>query len=291
MSKHATFRSTSASLLRTRVAALVAAGIGASLVLGTSVALADDASWHHHRHPVLASVTALGGALHHTRGSTRLRAHAGQEAGQTHAKHQVGQAHAKQEAGQAHARRQVGQAHAKQEAGQARARRQAGQARAKQEAVRRAAEARRAVVASRQRADAWVAPVEDYTIGQPFGISGPLWAYKHSGQDLVVNTGTPVKAVHRGTIVKAGPHGGGDGAAYGNAVVIKHDDNTYSQYAHLSHIAVRVGQMVMTGERIGLSGSTGNSTGPHLHFEIRTTPDYGSAVEPRAFLSAHGEDL
>ncbi|RLU85780.1 peptidase [Streptomyces griseocarneus] len=258
MSKHATFRSTSASLLRTRVAAFVAAGLGASLVLGTGVALADDASWHHHRQPVFASVAALTGALHTralpTRGNTRLRGHA------------------------------------RQQAGQARARQQAKQ-RARQQADRRAAEARRAAVASRQRADAWVAPVEDYTIGQPFGVSGPMWAYRHSGQDLVVNTGTPVKAVHRGTIVKAGPHGGGDGAAYGNAVVIKHDDNTYSQYAHLSHIAVRVGQAVMTGERIGLSGSTGNSSGPHLHFEIRTTPNYGSAVEPRAFLSARGEDL
>lgn len=140
-------------------------------------------------------------------------------------------------------------------------------------------------------ADAWVKPVDGYRIGQPFGIDGSRWANKHSGQDLVVDTGTPVKAVHRGTVVKAGPNGGGDGPAYGNAIVIEHDDRTYSQYAHLSQVKVQVGQRVDTGQEIGLSGSTGNSTGPHLHFEIRTTPDYGTAVEPLGFLSARGDKL
>ncbi|MBH1934976.1 M23 family metallopeptidase [Streptomyces sp. AV19] len=140
-------------------------------------------------------------------------------------------------------------------------------------------------------ADAWVKPVDGYVIGQSFGASGNMWANKHSGQDLVVPTGTPVKAVHKGTVVKAGANGGGDGAAYGNAVVIKHDDNTYSQYAHLSSLAVQVGQTVSTGQQIGLSGSTGNSSGPHLHFEIRTTPDYGTSVEPVAFLGARGGQL
>ncbi|KNB52052.1 M23 family metallopeptidase [Streptomyces caatingaensis] len=140
-------------------------------------------------------------------------------------------------------------------------------------------------------ADAWVKPVDGYVVGQPFGASGNMWANKHSGQDLVVPTGTPVKAVHRGVVVKAGPNGGGDGAAYGNAIVIKHDDNTYSQYAHLSSIAVQVGQSVTAGQQIGLSGSTGNSSGPHLHFEIRTTPDYGTAVEPVGFLGARGDRL
>ncbi|GAA0484771.1 M23 family metallopeptidase [Streptomyces stramineus] len=164
-------------------------------------------------------------------------------------------------------------------------------ARAKQEAAKRAAEARSKAEASRKRVDAWVSPVEGYQVGQPFGKAGAMWASKHSGQDLVVNTGTSVKAVHGGTVVKAGPNGGGDGPAYGNAIVIKHDNNTYSQYAHLSQVKVRVGQAVTTGQEIGLSGSTGNSSGPHLHFEIRTTPNYGTAVEPRAFLSARGENL
>lgn len=162
---------------------------------------------------------------------------------------------------------------------------------AKQEAAKRAEEARKKAEASRNRADAWVAPLADYQVGQPFGKAGAMWAAKHSGQDLVVNSGTPVMSVHGGTVVKAGPNGGGDGPAYGNAIVIKHDNNTYSQYAHLSTVKVSVGQSVSTGQVIGLSGSTGNSSGPHLHFEIRTTPNYGTAVEPVAFLKAHGEAL
>ncbi|MEU7045279.1 M23 family metallopeptidase [Streptomyces varsoviensis] len=142
-----------------------------------------------------------------------------------------------------------------------------------------------------KKASSWVKPVGSYKMGEPFGIAGSHWSHNHSGQDLVVNTGTPVKSVHGGTVVKAGPNGGGDGPAYGNAIVVKHDDNTYSQYAHLSKIGVHVGQSVKTGQEIGLSGSTGNSTGPHLHFEIRTTPNYGTAVEPLHFMSAHGDKL
>ncbi|EXU66108.1 peptidase [Streptomyces sp. PRh5] len=137
-------------------------------------------------------------------------------------------------------------------------------------------------------ANVWETPVDKYSIGAAFGLAGNLWSHNHSGQDFVVPTGTPVHAAHGGVVVKAGPNGGGDGPAYGNAIVIKHDNATYSQYAHLSRIDVRIGQSVSTGQQIGLSGSTGNSTGPHLHFEIRTTPNYGSAVEPLKFLRDHG---
>ncbi|MGW7576801.1 M23 family metallopeptidase [Streptomyces sp. NPDC054765] len=140
-----------------------------------------------------------------------------------------------------------------------------------------------------KKADAWVKPVDHYTLGEPFGIAGSHWAHKHSGQDFVVPTGTAVKAVHKGTVVKAGPWGGGDGPAYGNAIVIQHDNGTYTQYAHLSQIQVQVGQQVGTGQQIALSGSTGNSTGPHLHFEVRTGPNYGSGIEPTGFLRAHGD--
>uniref|UniRef100_UPI000A3B1CF8 M23 family metallopeptidase n=1 Tax=Streptomyces recifensis TaxID=67355 RepID=UPI000A3B1CF8 len=103
-----------------------------------------------------------------------------------------------------------------------------------------------------------------------------------------VPTGTEVLAAHAGTVVKAGPNGAGDGPAYGNAVVIKHGNGLYSQYAHLSRVDVKVGQIVKTGQHIALSGSTGNSTGPHLHFEIRKTPNYGSAVNPVNFLRTQG---
>ena len=103
-----------------------------------------------------------------------------------------------------------------------------------------------------------------------------------------VPSGTKVVAAHGGTVVKAGPGGAGDGSAYGNAIVIKHGKRTFSQYAHLSRINVKVGQVVKTGQRIALSGNTGNSSGPHLHFEIRTTANYGSAINPVAFLRAKG---
>ncbi|MFF7617170.1 M23 family metallopeptidase [Streptomyces lavendulae] len=134
----------------------------------------------------------------------------------------------------------------------------------------------------------WDKPVKSYTLSATFGKGGTMWSHKHSGQDFAVPVGTPVKAAATGTVVKAGPNGGGDGPAYGNAIVIKHANNTYSQYAHLSKIQVKVGQKVSVHQQIALSGNTGNSSGPHLHFEIRTTPNYGSAVNPVAFLRTVG---
>ncbi|MEV7420485.1 M23 family metallopeptidase [Streptomyces sp. NPDC089919] len=148
-----------------------------------------------------------------------------------------------------------------------------------------AAEAKPAAPA---KAVAWTDPVDHYTLSATFGKGGTLWSHKHSGQDFAVPVGTPVKAVHGGTVVKAGPNGAGDGPAYGNAVVIKHGNGTYSQYAHLSKVQVKIGQKVATNQQIALSGNTGNSTGPHLHFEIRTTPNYGSAVNPVSFLRTVG---
>ncbi|MFF1368669.1 M23 family metallopeptidase [Streptomyces virginiae] len=134
----------------------------------------------------------------------------------------------------------------------------------------------------------WDKPLEKYTLSATFGKGGNMWSHKHSGQDFAVPVGTPVKAAAAGTVVKAGPNGGGDGPAYGNAIVIKHANNTYSQYAHLSKIQIKIGQKVKASQRIALSGNTGNSSGPHLHFEIRTTSNYGSAVNPVAFLRTNG---
>ncbi|MEU3552705.1 M23 family metallopeptidase [Streptomyces fragilis] len=134
----------------------------------------------------------------------------------------------------------------------------------------------------------WVDPVQHYKLSASFAQNGGMWAHKHSGQDFAVPTGTKVFAAHEGTVVKAGSWGAGDGPAYGNAVVIKHGNGTYSQYAHLSKIQVSVGEKVNTGEQIALSGNTGNSSGPHLHFEIRTTANYGSAVDPAKFLATKG---
>ncbi|MER6996498.1 M23 family metallopeptidase [Streptomyces sp. NPDC000410] len=150
------------------------------------------------------------------------------------------------------------------------------------------AQAKVVKTAPAKKAGSWVKPVAGYTLTASFNQGGNMWSHKHSGQDFAVPVGTPVKAANSGVVVKAGPNGGGDGPAYGNAIVIKHANGTYSQYAHLSKINVGVGQSVNTGQGIALSGNTGNSSGPHLHFEIRTTPNYGSALNPASFLRTHG---
>ncbi|MFF7488865.1 M23 family metallopeptidase [Streptomyces luteogriseus] len=161
---------------------------------------------------------------------------------------------------------------------------------AKAAAAKKAAEKKAAAkkAAAKKAKPSWVDPVKKYSLSASFAQNGGMWAHKHSGQDFAVPTGTQVVAAHGGTVVKAGGNGAGDGPAYGNAVVIKHGNGTYSQYAHLSKVTVHIGQIVKTGQEIAKSGNTGNSSGPHLHFEIRTTPNYGSAVDPVKFLRAKG---
>lgn len=185
------------------------------------------------------------------------------------------------------------------QAAEAAKRAKAGQAekaeKAKAAAAARAAgnKAAKAKAAAKKKAQArpaptrgWTAPVTGYSLSAGFAQSGARWAHKHSGQDFAVPVGTPVRSVAAGTVVQAGW-----GGAYGNNVVVRHADGHYSQYAHLSRVSVSVGQKVGVSTRIALSGNTGNSTGPHLHFEIRNTPAYGSAVEPVSFLRAHGVRL
>ncbi|MQY14650.1 hypothetical protein SRB5_48250 [Streptomyces sp. RB5] len=136
-------------------------------------------------------------------------------------------------------------------------------------------------------ASAWTSPITGkYVFTGKFDQGGSHWAHKHSGQDFAVPNGTKVHSVHAGKVVEAGW-----GGAYGNNIVIKHANGVYSQYGHLSKFKVKVGEHVKKNETIALSGSTGNSTGPHLHFEIRKTPYYGSAVNPVTFLTHHGVKL
>lgn len=125
----------------------------------------------------------------------------------------------------------------------------------------------------------WSSPVEaEPTLN--YGKAGAMWASgSHTGIDFPVSTGTVIRSVSSGTVVSAG-----DGGAYGNQVVVQHQQNLYSQYAHLSHIDVKKGDKVSGGQQIGLSGNTGNSTGPHLHFEVRTGPEYGSDINPTRFI-------
>jgi len=138
--------------------------------------------------------------------------------------------------------------------------------------------------ASTSSSSGYTMPVAGATVGTGYKVAGSMWSSGyHTGVDFVVPTGTTIKAIAAGTVVSAGW-----GGAYGNQVVIQHADGQYSQYAHMSSLSVSAGQTVTAGQQIGLSGATGNVTGPHLHFEIRTTPNYGSDVDPVAYLRAHG---
>ncbi|MEU9064197.1 M23 family metallopeptidase [Streptomyces sp. NPDC048430] len=162
-------------------------------------------------------------------------------------------------------------------------------AEAKRKAEARAKEAREekaraARAAERARLNAFHLPVAGSHVTTGYKSGGALWSSgSHSGVDFQAASGTSVVAVGAGTVVEAGW-----GGAYGNNIVLRMKDGTYTQYGHLSSIGVSVGQSVGSGEQIGLSGSTGNSTGPHLHFEARTTPEYGSDMDPVAYLRAHG---
>ncbi|MFE6282877.1 peptidoglycan DD-metalloendopeptidase family protein [Streptomyces sp. NPDC057877] len=133
---------------------------------------------------------------------------------------------------------------------------------------------------------AWVAPVETYEMSAGFGSGGSRWANRHTGQDFAVPIGTPVRAVGEGRVAKVTC-----GGAFGMQVLVQHPGGYYTQYAHLAAAAVDQGERVRTGQWIGQSGSTGNSTGPHLHFEVRVTPELGSGVDPVAWLAARGVEL
>ncbi len=191
---------------------------------------------------------------------------------------------------QAHAQKQQADAIAK---AKAEARAKAAKAKAKAEAERKAEarakevreeKARAARAAERARLNAFHLPVAGSHVTTGYNTGGSLWSSgSHSGVDFQAASGSSVVAVGAGTVVEAGW-----GGAYGNNIVLRMTDGTYTQYGHLSSIGVSVGQSVSSGQQIGLSGSTGNSTGPHLHFEARTTPDYGSDMDPVGYLRSHG---
>ncbi|MFF4590596.1 M23 family metallopeptidase [Streptomyces sp. NPDC001388] len=158
---------------------------------------------------------------------------------------------------------------------------------AKKAAEEREARVRAAREAERKRLDAFVLPITGSYVSTGYQAGSSLWSSgSHTGIDFHAASGTPVHAVGLGTVVEAGW-----GGAYGNQVVIKMNDGTYTQYGHLSSIGVSVGQQVTPGQQIGLSGATGNVTGPHLHFEARTTAEYGSDIDPVAYLRKHGVNV
>ncbi|MEU6314468.1 M23 family metallopeptidase [Streptomyces sp. NPDC047014] len=159
-------------------------------------------------------------------------------------------------------------------------------AEAKAKAEREAAE-RAAREEERKRLNTFVSPLDDSYVSTQYKAGGGMWSSgSHTGIDFHAASGTSVHAVGVGTVVEAGW-----GGAYGNNVVIKHNDGTYTQYGHMSSLSVSVGQQVTPGQQIGLSGSTGNSSGPHLHFEARSGSQYGSDMDPIAYLRSHGVSL
>jgi len=99
----------------------------------------------------------------------------------------------------------------------------------------------------------------------------------HRGLDIAARAGTLVTAADRGVVIRAGWNDGG----YGNLVIIDHNIDYLTLYAHLERIDVAEGDIVAQGQAIGTVGSTGNSTGPHLHFEIR---DFGYLADPLRLL-------
>ena len=144
-----------------------------------------------------------------------------------------------------------------------------------------ALEARIREAQQRSSVPAVVAPSGSGVLGWP--VSGPVtsgfgvrWGRMHEGIDIAVGEGTPVRAAAAGTVIYAGWMSG-----YGNLVAVDHGNGLSTAYAHNSSLAVSVGQSVAAGEIVSYSGNTGNSTGPHVHFEVRVN---GSAVDPLSYL-------
>ena len=99
----------------------------------------------------------------------------------------------------------------------------------------------------------------------------------HTGVDIAVPRGTPIASAADGVVTFAGRKGG-----YGNVVIVEHPDGRQTFYAHCDKLLVEKGQTVTVGEEIAKAGSTGKSTGPHLHFEVR---ENGKPIDPLKFLS------
>ena len=114
------------------------------------------------------------------------------------------------------------------------------------------------------------------TISSRFGARSRIRSSVHTGLDIATSSGTPIKVAASGTVTFAGYKG-----SYGNLVVVSHANGVQTYYGHCSKLYVSVGQTVSQGETIAAVGSTGNSTGPHLHFEIRVN---GVAYNPQNYV-------
>jgi murein DD-endopeptidase MepM/ murein hydrolase activator NlpD len=141
--------------------------------------------------------------------------------------------------------------------------------------------ASRSRVASKAASGAWFRP-SGAGIVSPFGMR---WGRMHEGVDFGARYGAPIRAIGDGVVVGAGYLPGEGG--YGQLTLIRHKNGIVSAYAHQSRMLVRAGDRVTAGEVIGYVGSTGHVTGPHLHFEIRTST-HGGQIDPVSWLRKHG---
>ncbi|MEZ7004462.1 M23 family metallopeptidase [Streptomyces sp. AD55] len=123
-------------------------------------------------------------------------------------------------------------------------------------------------------------PVAQHGLSAFYGQAGVNWMSRHTGIDFPVTYGTTVMAATDGTVRTQ------YNSAYGNMAIVTAKDGTETWYCHLSSYQVPSGTVVKAGEPIAFSGSSGNSTGPHLHFEVR--PGGGSAIDPLTWLRSHG---
>ncbi len=119
-------------------------------------------------------------------------------------------------------------------------------------------------------------PLKTGTVSSRFGSVESVRDHVHGGLDLAASYGSPIMAVADGTVTFAGQSGG-----YGNLVIVKHGNGVETYYGHCSSITTNVGAEVKAGDTIAKVGSTGNSTGNHLHFEIRIN---GGAVNPQKYI-------
>jgi murein DD-endopeptidase MepM/ murein hydrolase activator NlpD len=119
-----------------------------------------------------------------------------------------------------------------------------------------------------------------YHITATFGQGGNRWAHNHTGLDFAAPIGTRVSSVMKGVVIFADWAG-----PYGRQVRVRHEDGTVTWYNHMSKFSVSVGETVYAGDQVGAVGMTGNTTGPHMHFEVH--PDGGSAIDPDPWLRNH----
>ncbi len=130
-----------------------------------------------------------------------------------------------------------------------------------------------------QKPKPWTNPMPGVSLSSCFG---PRWGTEHKGIDFAGKAGTTIRSVGAGKVLGAGWLYTG----YGKSVMISHGNGYFTHYAHASKVLVHEGQRVKPGQPIALEGSTGNSTGPHLHFEVHH--GLWNQVNPASWLRAHG---